>query len=70
MNQILEILNSFNGGQIIQSIIMHTVASILILVVGYIGKLILFRIVDTADEVMEAITGFFEKYRKEMVPNF
>ncbi len=30
----------------------------------------LFRIVDTAEEVMDAITGFFAKYRKEMVPNF
>jgi uncharacterized protein (TIGR00730 family) len=30
----------------------------------------LFRIVDTAEEVMEAITGFFAKHRKEMVPNF
>lgn len=30
----------------------------------------LFRIVDTAEEVMESITGFFAKYRKEMVPNF
>jgi len=30
----------------------------------------LFRVVDTAEEVMDAITGFFAKYRKEMVPNF
>ena len=30
----------------------------------------LFRVVDTAEEVVEAITGFFAKYRKEMVPNF
>ncbi len=34
------------------------------------GDLELFRIVDTAEEVMDAITGFFAKYRKEMVPNF
>jgi uncharacterized protein (TIGR00730 family) len=30
----------------------------------------LFRTVDTAEEVVSAITGFFAKYRKEMVPNF
>lgn len=30
----------------------------------------LFRVVDTAEEVVTAITGFFAKYRKEMVPNF
>ena len=30
----------------------------------------LFRIVDTAEEVMDSIKGFFAKYRKEMVPNF
>ena len=30
----------------------------------------LFRVVDSADEVMDAITGFFAKFRKEMVPNF
>ncbi len=30
----------------------------------------LFRVVDTAEEVMGAITGFFAKHRKEMVPNF
>ncbi len=30
----------------------------------------LFRVVDTADEVMDSITGFFAKFRKEMVPNF
>lgn len=30
----------------------------------------LFRIVDTADEVMDSIRGFFAKYRREMVPNF
>lgn len=30
----------------------------------------LFRVVDTAEEVVSAITGFFAKYRKEMVPNF
>ncbi len=34
------------------------------------GDLELFRVVDTADEVMDAITGFFAKFRKEMVPNF
>ena len=34
------------------------------------GDLELFRIVDTAEEVMDSITGFFAKYRKEMVPNF
>jgi len=39
---------------------------------GYINEedLELFRVVDTAEEVMDAITGFFAKYRKEMVPNF
>jgi len=30
----------------------------------------LFRVVDTAAEVMDAITGFFAKFRQEMVPNF
>ena len=30
----------------------------------------LFRVVDTAEEARDAITGFFVKYRKEMVPNF
>ncbi len=30
----------------------------------------LFRVVDTAEETRDAITGFFAKYRKEMVPNF
>ena len=30
----------------------------------------LFRVVDTAEEAKDAITGFFAKYRKEMVPNF
>ncbi|MCF7807333.1 MAG: TIGR00730 family Rossman fold protein [Candidatus Marinimicrobia bacterium] len=30
----------------------------------------LFRVVDTAEEVVKSITGFFAKYRKEMVPNF
>ncbi|MBC8376132.1 MAG: TIGR00730 family Rossman fold protein [FCB group bacterium] len=39
---------------------------------GYIGAddLELFRVVDTAEEVMDSITGFFAKFRKEMVPNF
>ncbi len=39
---------------------------------GNINKddLELFRLVDTAEEVMDAITGFFAKFRKEMVPNF
>jgi len=38
----------------------------------YIGAddLELFRVVDTAEEVMDSITGFFAKFRKEMVPNF
>jgi len=30
----------------------------------------LFRVVDSAEEVMASINGFFAKYRKEMVPNF
>ena len=30
----------------------------------------LFRVVDTAEEAMDYITGFFAKHRKEMVPNF
>lgn len=30
----------------------------------------LFRVVDTAEEVVESLKGFFAKYRKEMVPNF
>jgi len=30
----------------------------------------LFMIVDTAEEATDAITGFFAKYRKEMIPNF
>jgi len=30
----------------------------------------LFRVVDTAEEAMDAITRFFAKFRKEMVPNF
>ena len=39
---------------------------------GYVNEddFELFRVVDTAEEAMEAITGFFAKYRKEMVPNF
>jgi len=39
---------------------------------GYINAedLELFRVVDTAEEVMDSITGFFAKFRKEMVPNF
>ena len=39
---------------------------------GYIGAddLELFRVVDSADEAMGAITRFFAKFRKEMVPNF
>lgn len=39
---------------------------------GYIGAddFELFRVVDTAEEVMDSITGFFAKFRKEMVPNF
>ncbi len=39
---------------------------------GYISEhdFELFRVVDTAEEVMDAITGFLSKYRKEMVPNF
>lgn len=39
---------------------------------GYINAddLELFRVVDTAGEVMDSITGFFAKFRKEMVPNF
>ena len=39
---------------------------------GYVSEddFELFRVVDTAEEAMEAITGFFAKYRKEMVPNF
>ena len=39
---------------------------------GYINAddLELFRVVDSADEVMDSITGFFAKFRKEMVPNF
>ncbi len=39
---------------------------------GYLGAadLELFRVVDTAEEVMDSITGFFAKFRKEMVPNF
>ena len=39
---------------------------------GYIiaEDLELFRVVDTAEEVMDSITGFFAKFRKEMVPNF
>lgn len=43
-----------------------------VLAEGNISKkdLELFRVVDTAAEVMDAITGFFAKYRKEMVPNF
>ncbi|MCF7826607.1 MAG: TIGR00730 family Rossman fold protein [Candidatus Marinimicrobia bacterium] len=32
--------------------------------------LVLFRVVDTAEEVMASITGFFAKFRQEMVPNF
>ncbi len=34
------------------------------------GDLELFRVVDSAEEVMGSINGFFAKYRKEMVPNF
>ena len=34
------------------------------------GDLELFRVVDSAEEVMASINGFFAKYRKEMVPNF
>ena len=43
-----------------------------VLEVGNVNEadLELFRVVDTADEVMDAITGFFAKYRQEMVPNF
>jgi len=39
---------------------------------GYINAddLELFRVVDSAEEVMDSITGFFAKFRKEMVPNF
>ncbi|MBT3253494.1 MAG: TIGR00730 family Rossman fold protein [Candidatus Marinimicrobia bacterium] len=39
---------------------------------GYVGAddLELFRVVDSAEEVMDSITGFFAKFRKEMVPNF
>jgi len=39
---------------------------------GYISAddLELFRVVDSAEEAMEAIKGFFAKYRREMVPNF
>lgn len=39
---------------------------------GSISKddLELFRVVDTAEEVMDSINGFFAKFRKEMVPNF
>ncbi len=34
------------------------------------GDFELFRVVDSAEEVMASINGFFAKYRKEMVPNF
>ena len=34
------------------------------------GDLELFRVVDSAEEVMDSINGFFAKYRKEIVPNF
>jgi len=39
---------------------------------GYIkaDDLVLFRVVDTAEEVMASITGFFAKFRHKMVPNF
>ncbi len=34
------------------------------------GDLELFRVVGSAEEVMDSINGFFAKHRKEMVPNF
>ena len=34
------------------------------------GDFEMFRVVDSAEEALESITGFFAKYRKEMVPNF
>ncbi|RLE24482.1 MAG: TIGR00730 family Rossman fold protein [Acidobacteria bacterium] len=34
------------------------------------GDFELFRVVDSAEEVMGSINGFFAKHRKEMVPNF
>jgi len=39
---------------------------------GYIGEgdFELFRVVDSADEAMDSLKGFFAKFRKEMVPNF
>ncbi|NQV15893.1 TIGR00730 family Rossman fold protein [bacterium] len=36
----------------------------------YEDDLELFRVVDSAEEVMDSIKGFFARYRKEMVPNF
>lgn len=39
---------------------------------GYIGEedFELFRVVDSAEEAMDSLKGFFAKFRKEMVPNF
>lgn len=34
------------------------------------GDLDMFRLADDADEIMAMITAFFDKYRREMVPNF